>query len=610
MSVVPHETSATTRRRPGLFAAINRPDVIFWACFWLLNALLFLPVYLLNRDTSTFLPLVDAGGQSLGTAAQGLLLWRGNLDIFRLSLEVAVLAALWANLPWLWRGRRPGLYRALFFVVYVLAFSYAVYESISRSLYQVDPVFYGQYRQAVEGVIFVVQHLQWPWTLYAGGALAAAALVVVVLRLTRGLIGGAPTHQLGRGSRLAVAVLALWALLAPLAFGLPVASPNAAVNSLAVKLGQNMADSLALRQKISAFDEQAPERVYDYSRYRLQRTPDIYLIFVESYGSVLYKRPDWRQSYERLLGQLEQELAGDGWHVATALSESPTWGGGSWMAYTSALFGLRIDTHAQYLTLLERYQDAAYPDLGRYLQSQGYYSLRVDAIAKELRESEWLKYLRFYGLDDLRQYNSLDYQGPRYGWGPAPPDQYVLWHTETEVVAALDQPLFFFFITQNSHYPWTPQPKLAQDWRTLNRPADDPAAPLPDQITHQARRRNYWRAIDYQLRFLTDFVRKAGRDDAIFILVGDHQPQQVSRRADGFDTPLHIISRNADFVRYFQQYGFDDGLRVDAIEPVMRHEGFYSLFARALAANYGRQGAPLPDFLPNGIVMDLPEVER
>ncbi|MDV7390607.1 hypothetical protein RZS08_04600, partial [Arthrospira platensis SPKY1] len=95
------------------------------------------------------------------------------------------------------------------------------------------------------------------------------------------------------------------------------------------------------------------------------------------------------------------------------------------MAYTSALFGLRVDTHAQYLALLEQYQDAAYPDLGRYLQSQGYYSLRVDAIAKELRESEWLKYVRFYGLDDLRLYNSLDYQGPRYGWGPAPPDQYV-----------------------------------------------------------------------------------------------------------------------------------------------------------------------------------------
>ncbi len=99
---------------------------------------------------------------------------------------------------------------------------------------------------------------------------------------------------------------------------------------------------------------------------------------MESYGSVLYKRPDWRPAYEALLGELQQELAGGGWHVATALSESPTWGGGSWMAYTSALFGLRIDSHPEYLSLLDEYQEVAYPDLGRYLQSQGYYSLFVE----------------------------------------------------------------------------------------------------------------------------------------------------------------------------------------------------------------------------------------
>ena len=610
MSAVSHQASTKARPGPGLRVAAEHPNAVFWLSFGLLNALLFLPAYLLSRDTSSFLPLPGPAGLSGENMARSLLLWRSNLDVFRLSLEVAVLAALWANVRWLWPGRRAGLYRALFFVVYVLAFSYAVYESISLSLYQVDPVIYGQYRQAVDGIAFVVAHLQWPWTIYAAGALLVAALVVIVLRLTRGLIGGAPPERLSRSSRLVVAGLALWAVLAPLVLDLPVANPQAAVSSVAAKLGQNVADSLALRHKIAAFDSQAPERVYDYSRYSLLHKPDIYLIFVESYGSVLYKRPDWRISYERLLGQLEQELAGDGWHVSTALSESPTWGGGSWMAYTSALFGLRVDTHAQYLALLEQYQDAAYPDLGRYLQSQGYYSLRVDAIAKELRESEWLKYVRFYGLDDLRQYNSLDYRGPRYGWGPAPPDQYVLWHTETEVAAALDQPLFFFYITQNSHYPWVPQPKLAQDWRTLNRPAEDPAAPLPDQITHQARRRNYWQAIDYQLRFLTDFIRKAGRDDAIYILVGDHQPQQVSRHEDGFETPLHIISRDADFVRSLEEYGFVDGLTVEDLRPSMRHEGLYSLLVRALLTNYGQGGRALPAYLPNGIDLQLSNVEQ
>jgi hypothetical protein len=279
------------------------------------------------------------------------------------------------------------------------------------------------------------------------------------------------------------------------------------------------------------------------------------------------------------------------------------------MAYTSAMFGLGIDSHPEYLFLLDEYQEVAYPDLGRYLQSQGYYSLFVSSIAKELKDGVLQQYLNFYGVDDWLTYDRLDYQGPRYGWGPAPPDQYVLWYVEKEVAAALDQPKFIFTITQNSHYPWVPQPQMVDDWRTLNRPAEDPAAPLPDQVTSQAKRRNYMNAVDYQLRFLTDFILKNGRDNAVYVLIGDHQPQQVSRREDGFETPVHIISRDAGFVESFRDYGFVDGLIVKDIEPTLRHEGFYSLFVRGLLASYGQDGAVLPDYLPNGIVLDLPDVE-
>jgi hypothetical protein len=604
MSAIPHHKQAKILRWPGL-AVANHPNLTFWLSFVLLNGLLFLPFYLFNRETSSFLPIPDAAGQS---AARQLFLWRDNLDIFRLSLEVTLLAALWVNVLWLWRRRWRQLYRALFTVVYVVALSYAIYESIFLSLYQIDPNFFAQYRMAVDGVQYVVENLHWPWTLYAGGALLLLLLIAVVLRLTHGLIGGSPPERLSRWTRLGMGALAAWAVLAAVAFHLPLANPESAVSSLGVKLQQNVAESLALRAKIAVFDSSAPQRIYNYSRFDLEQKPDVYLIFVESYGSVLYKRPDWRKDYEALLGQLEQDLAGGGWHVSTALSDSPTWGGGSWMAYTSAMFGLGIDSHPEYLFLLDEYQNVAYPDLGRYLQSQGYYSLFVSSIAKELKDGDLQQYLNFYGVDDWLTYGRLDYQGPRYGWGPAPPDQYVLWYVEKEVAAALDQPKFIFTITQNSHYPWVPQPELANDWRTLNRPTQDPAAPLPDQIASQAKRRNYMNAVDYQLRFLTDFILKNGRDNAVYVLIGDHQPQQVSRREDGFETPVHIISRDAGFVDLFRDYGFVDGLMVKDIEPSLRHEGFYSLFVRGLLASYGQDGAVLPDYLPNGIVLDLPDV--
>jgi hypothetical protein len=603
-SSAPREESTRVDARPRASLAARHPDLVFWLSLALLNGLLFVPIYLLNLGDSSFLPWQGGAGQSVQAVVRQLFTWRNNPDIFRLSLEVVILAALWVNVHSLWRRQR--LYRVLFAVVYAMDLSYALYESISLSLYQIDPVFYAQYRLATDGVPFVVEHLRWPLLLYVAILAAALAAIAVLVILIRTLIGGAAPQRLSRWTRLAMAALALWVLLAPLALALPLASPRSAVNSLAAKLEQNVGDSLALWRKIDAFDSRAPERAYDYGGQKLARKPDIYLIFVESYGSVLYKRPDWRREYETLLAELEQELAGQGWHAATALSESPTWGGGSWMAYTSALFGLRVDNHTQYLALVDEYQDKSYPDLGRFLQAQGYHSAFVTAIARELRASEQERYENFYGVDDWVKYSRLDYQGPRYGWGPAPPDQYVLSYVKEEVLGTVPQPTFLFYITQNSHYPWTPQPEVAQDWRDLNQPAADPSAPLPEQLSQPTKRRNYLDAVEYQLRFLTDFILDAGSDDAIYVLVGDHQPQQVSRRADGFETPLHVISRDARFVESLQAYGFDDGLLARDMAVDLRHEGFYSLFVRALLASYGQGDRVLPDYLPYGVVTERP----
>jgi hypothetical protein len=174
------------------------------------------------------------------------------------------------------------------------------------------------------------------------------------------------------------------------------------------------------------------------------------------------------------------------------------------------------------------------------------------------------------------------------------------------VLSPVEQPTFLFYITQNSHYPWTPQPAVVQDWRTLNQPAADPSSPLPDQLSQPTKRRNYLDAVEYQLRFLTDFILDTGSDDAIYVLVGDHQPQQVSRRTDGFETPLHVISRDADFVQSLRGYGFDDGLVARDLTADLRHEGFYSLFVRALLASYGQGDRVLPDYLPYGVVSEQP----
>ena len=107
---------------------------------------------------------------------------------------------------------------------------------------------------------------------------------------------------------------------------------------------------------------------------------------------------------------------------------------------------------------------------------------------------------------------------------------------------------------------------------------------------------------------------QTGDDESIYILIGDHQPQQVSRRNDSFDTPVHIISKDAALVDAFSAYNFVPGLLVPgAGEPAatMHHEGLYSMLVRVLVQQYGTGNKALPPYLPQGIPLEntikLPE---
>ena len=82
------------------------------------------------------------------------------------------------------------------------------------------------------------------------------------------------------------------------------------------------------------------------------------------------------------------------------------------------------------------------------------------------------------------------------------------------------------------------------------------AASGTEMVTVAVRRVNI---SDRSKESLLDYI-----DNSIFILIGDHQPPQVSRRADGWATPVHVIAQDAAFVDAFAPYGFTPGLRVPA----------------------------------------------
>lgn len=606
-------------------------DLSFWLCFAILNGLLFMPFFVAGVESAgaSSAPLIgETGGGWLGIFGAAA----RTIGFVHFSAELILLVTVWVLLAEAKR-RKPARHWAIRLwawvlpVLYLFTLLYHTYEAVVRSVYQMEPVFASQYRFIVDGIGFLAEHVDLSWFSYAGAILGGVAGLFGIGLLFRWL-GKAVDRGISRASRLGLIALSLMVLVSAGVWGRALAAPDAPISSLGVKLAVNVQASIQTQQQVARLRDASVVNAYDYGDLWLGKRPNIMLIFVESYGSVLYKRPDYALAYTALLDELQSALAADGWHTASALSESPTWGGGSWMAYTSALFGLRIDEHPQYLALLDRFEGQTYPSLGVYLQSQGYNFTWLSTVSKELKDDEWNRYKRFYGVDEWLRYRDLGYDGPRYGWGPAPPDQYAL-HAVRERLQAQPDPYFLFFITQNSHYPWVPLPQLA-DWRSLSHPAADPVVGDQDAIDHAVRRQNYMNAVDYELRMLTELILSEPDDETIYILVGDHQPPRVSRNEDGFETPIHIISRNPGFVDQFEQVGFVPGLRVDGTtvelngdpakaiqslldrEPILHHEGLYSLLVRALLAEYGlppaNLAANLPEYLPNGVQLDsLPQ---
>lgn len=573
------------------------PNTIFWLGFLILNTALFLPAYLLNADGTIFWPTTDA--DNIFSFLFRLFIWRENLDIFRINLEITFIMAAWLFV----RHMRRPIIQSVFLGVYLWMVFYYTYESAMLYLYRANPVFFSDYYMARDGLGFFLENSGLTTTNAIFGLILLATILSLLAVGFRRTLHQITTEQLSRVSKVVLGTFAASGLVLALTFHTVVANPMMVTSSALFKLAENIAASIETYRNLIRLGEIEMEDAYDYSAFTLEHRPDIYLIFIESYGSVLYKRPDYLEQYEKLAQQTHARLHEDGWHVASALSDSPTWGGGSWLAYTSTLFGLHIENHPQFLTLMDRFTlgDEQYPHLPSYLQTQGYQFVSLSSLADQLSEAQWNRYHRFYGYDRLIRYQDLNYTGPHYGWGPSPPDQFALSFAQAEAIDSVDEPTILFFITQNAHFPWAPIPPVLEDWQDfLSMDETEEAEPV-DLIEHQALRARYMEAIDYSWEMLTEFILYQGDENALYVILGDHQPPRVSRRSDGLDAPLHIISRDAELVHALTAYGFElDTLFLSDPVPTLRHEGLYSLLVRHLIEYYGTETPWLPPYYEEG----------
>ena len=303
---------------------------------------------------------------------------------------------------------------------------------------------------------------------------------------------------------------------------------------------------------VRALAPQPPMRS-DLSRVR---GADVLLIFVESYGAISWDRPEFVEGLAASRARLAADIRDTGRGVVSALVESPTFGGESWLAHISLLSGTEVRDQDTNVRLMGQRRDTMVTAFSR----QGY---RTVAIMPGLQHS-WPEG-RFYGFDQVYDTSKLGYKGPPFGWWDIT-DQYALARMDALAIAPRSRPpVIVFFPTISTHTPFTPTPPYQRDWARIltTRPYD------PDELdrawSQQADWLNlgpgYTQALDYFHASLGGYLRLRADRDFVVMLVGDHQPPAlVTGEGASWNVPVHVIASRPALLDRLRQHGFHDGL--------------------------------------------------
>ena len=303
------------------------------------------------------------------------------------------------------------------------------------------------------------------------------------------------------------------------------------------------------------------------SNFGLVKGADVLLVVLESYGAVSWDRPALVEALAASRTRFDTDIRDTGRRVVSALVESTTFGGKSWLAHVSLLSGTEVRDEQSSVRLMSQRRETMVSAFSR----QGY---RAVAIMPGVRAA-WPEGA-FYGFDEIYDIARLDYQGPSFGWWNIT-DQFALARMDAlEIASRSRQPVFVFFPTISTHMPFTPAPPYQPDWsRILTRaPYDDEElarawAQEPDWFNLGP---SYAQALDYSYLTLGGYLRLRADRDFVMVIVGDHQPPaMVSGEGATWDVPVHVITNRAQVLDRLLQRGFREGLRPSGPSAIKIH---------------------------------------
>jgi hypothetical protein len=571
---------------------MKRSEKGFWLLFILLNILQFLPAYLVNADTSSFLP-IHSFLEGKWYFVFKTFFKRYNFDIFRLSLDLSILACLFYFFRNKISIRLFSILSAAYFLILII---FLVYFNLMQKIYLVEPIIYNDlyllklgFHNLNENIILLISSI----------FLIIALLYFVFYLIFFKLFQNLRNVAFGKTSRIIIYTTGFFVLFNTIKSGITFDANHEFQIGLGLII-DNLQRSSETAESISKLNiDELNKLSGTYKSFTLKSYPDIYFLFVESYGNIVYQDSVFKEQFIETTGKCNKELLENGWYATSDLSVSPISGGGSWISFSSVLFGVNFKNQGSYLFMLRNPEINKYTHVFRYFQNQGYKSYWINPLPENSNlEIPWKLYTAFYSVDKWINYKDLNYEGILYGFGPSPPDQFSLFKAQQIIEQDTNTRHIVFYITHNSHNPFLCPDSVVQNWQSLN--TGSYSAPQPSLFLKKPKAVDYIKSIDYEIKALVKFINRKSNKEAIYIIIGDHQPPILTSEKNGFETPVHIVSTDSTFIHNFRRYGFTDGLLLGNNFKKIRHESIYSMLMREIIRQYGTKTDVLPDYLFKG----------
>jgi hypothetical protein len=292
---------------------------------------------------------------------------------------------------------------------------------------------------------------------------------------------------------------------------------------------------------------------------------NVLLFFIESYGACVQNDPRQAAVVGPAWDRVEKALGEAGYEIRSGQLDSPTYGGGSWLAHATMDIGARIDNQFLHTLLLNQ---PHVKTMAAVFNEAGYRTVHVAPnTTRAWHGDAFFQYQAQYNLWHF------DYKGPMFSWATMA-DQYVIDFLHRREVSRAAERLFVEYVLVSSHGPFDVQPPVLDDWSRVGDGSiyrEIPPVTYPHlnwgNLEHGGAEA-YDRSIVYDLDVLTQYLVRFIHDGSLIVWLGDHQPvPEVTKHDPSNAVPVHVISRNKELLAPFERRGYAAGMRPSKAAP-------------------------------------------